>query len=108
MHLRLKQNRIATIALLPGVNISVSIVDSPIQEVRPQPSLAPRQSEGGRNGRDLMSIIADAIWPHLRPRVEECITLAEGEDLHSSGSSQRRNKRKPPTQSHLPLKSSKR
>jgi hypothetical protein len=81
VHLRLKQPRIATVALLPGVNISIPIADFAGQETsRQQPTQSNRPQETvirATGGRDIVAGLADALWLHLRPRVEQCIASAQ-------------------------------
>lgn len=104
VHLRIKFGTLATIALLPGVNISILTSGSPAQELRPQPAQPLRQSENMRPSRNPVALIADAIWPYLRPYVEELIDSKPERDIYSTnyGPSNRRR-----SSSQLPLKGSK-
>jgi hypothetical protein len=106
VHLRLKQGRIATITLLPGVNVAIPVADPPTPETRPQSTQSARQTESVRDSRGVMALIADAIWPHIRPRVEECIRTTREDSSESPNYSRPRNKRKP-SASQLALKDSK-
>src|SRR5208283_3504151 len=67
VHLRIKQGKIATVALLPGVNISVGITNLAAQDARGEAARTGRQMEstvGSRANRDVVAAIADAIWPY--------------------------------------------
>jgi hypothetical protein len=104
VHLRIKYGTLATIALLPGVNISISIIDSAAQEIRPQPIQPARQSDSMRPGRNPVALIADAIWPYLRPHVEDLVNSMHERDVYSPNYGPS-NKRR--STSQLPLKESK-
>jgi hypothetical protein len=103
VHLRIKQGKIATIALLPGVNIANSINDLPAQDLKPQFAQPVRHTEGIRDNRGIWGLIADSIWPHIRTRVEEYI---QDSDFDSAAYRRSRNKRKS-TGSQLALRGSK-
>jgi hypothetical protein len=100
VHLRLKQARNATVALLPGVNVVNSINGHSSMESRPQATRPSRPFELPRES-SLIASIADSIWPYLRPRVEEYISSAHVDDAESSNDSRTRNKRRPPSQLNL-------
>jgi hypothetical protein len=108
VHLRIKQARVATVALLPGVNILVPLNDATRQDARPQrpqQTQVVRQMEPLRSSRDPIAVFADAIWPHLRSRVEQCIRLAQDDDQYSPYERSQNKRRGSPSQ--MPLKSSK-
>jgi hypothetical protein len=105
VHLRIKQNRVATVALLPGVNILIplnGVVKS--ESKRQQSSESMRPIESGKVNRDLALAIADVIWPLLRPRVDECIKLSQDTEFYESD---RRSRNKQRTSSQMPLKRAK-
>jgi hypothetical protein len=103
VHLRIKQARIVTIAVLPGVNVFVSIAESPVQEFPKDSARNERQGPYSPviANRDSGSAIVDALWPYILLRLEDYLKSAQG------GSQGSRNKRKAGSQSHLPLKDSK-
>jgi hypothetical protein len=112
VHLRLKQARIATVALFPGVNVSIPVSDPPAHEIRkPETIRTTRRIESSsavRRADNIMATLADALWPYLRTQVEEVIvsSLEEGSDSEGLEEGQYRNKRTPSPQSQLPLKDS--
>ncbi len=102
VHLRIKQAKIATVALLPGVNIAIAIGESTGTETKQENVGRGNQDKVTSVGRDFAVAIAEAVWPHLRPRVEEYINSKQGNEF---GTSSRRGKRKT-SQGQLPLKNS--
>jgi hypothetical protein len=106
VHLRIKQSEFMTISLLPGVNAVVSIADSPVQEAKRSPVQAPRPPEAPRIGRDIGSALAEAVWPYLRARVEEYMISVLDEGDRSPGEGQSGSRRRPGSQAHLPLRTS--
>jgi len=105
VHLLLKQGKIATIALLPGVNIANALSDLPVQELKPQMTHPSRYTEEIRDNRGIWGMIADSIWPHLRPRIEEYIR-SRGNEFNYTTDNRSRTKRKS-NASQLALKGSK-
>jgi hypothetical protein len=83
VNLRIKQARIVTVALLPGVNVLVPIGDNMLREAKTSESanVASRSDISNRVGakNDPMAVIADAIWPHLRARMEKFNDSAQAE-----------------------------
>jgi hypothetical protein len=117
VHLKVKQARIATVAILPGVNIPISAADSALQEQpKQQPLERVRVTQNASSktpeSRDIFAALADAIWPHLQPRVEDCIGAPDEEQTsrQSAGGFQtgHRGRRTAGSQSVLPLKDSRR
>jgi len=115
VHLRLKQARIATVALFPGVNVSIPVADVGAQEAgKQQPTQTNRLRETvirPMGGRDVIAALADAIWPHLRPRVKDCIAEEQEENTPRRNSEEpqgNRSRRRSTSQSELPLKDSRR
>jgi hypothetical protein len=102
VHLRLK-TRIATVALVPGVNIAIPTADLATQELgRKEPPREGRQAE--TSSGNPIAVLADAIWPHLRGRIEDRIVSLRDDSEWGSPDSQRgRGKRKSNSQSQLPL-----
>jgi len=107
VRLRVKQARIMTVALFPGVNISIPVADSLSQDtLKVEPTGSRQQAEpkvAAGSKQDVLSTIAEAIWPYLRVRVEDFV-----EGLQDSGGAQSgRAKRKAKDQAQLPLNNQK-
>jgi hypothetical protein len=96
VHLRIKQARIATIAIIPGVNISVLVSEAPVDSGKESGRNERQQPFSQVGNRDTGALIADAIWPHIQKRIEDYVKSLQ------TGSQGGRNKRK--TGSQLPLK----
>ena len=90
VHLRIKQARIVTIALMPGVNIPVLIGESPSIGLRERTSQSRKRAERIPNDTkpELMAQLADALWPYIRERVED----VSGRTTVKSGGMQRGSK----------------
>lgn len=114
VHLRVKQGRVATVGLLPGVNVSVPIGELRVQDTGRQG--AARQARptehqiATQRNPDIFSALANAIWPYLRARIQDTIEGMQEEDVldNSVGSQPTRTRRKSTSQSQLPLKDSRR
>ncbi len=93
VHLRLKQSRIATIALFPGVNLAVPFAEQPEgprQNVRVYATQSPPPDSA-------WATVADAIFPHILKRLrEDGANSSEGLEGSSRGirSSRKGNQRK--------------
>lgn len=97
VHLRIKQMRVVTVSLLPGVNVSISLAE-PVEPRRSQPEASPRQSAQTLSyERDFLAGMADALWPYLEPR----IAGVTGGTSSGSKAMFKRNKKNP--QQKLPL-----
>ena len=72
VHVRIKQAKVVTIALIPGVNMLVPVGDYSDTRFRKPTSRGRRVSSGVHGGTRLnpFAVLADALWPHLRKRVE--------------------------------------
>jgi hypothetical protein len=84
VHLRLKQSRVATIALFPGVNVAVPFADQVVD--------TPRQAERSRTDQTLIgtdaawAVVAEALAPYLIPRLREALDQATESGDRSSKS----------------------
>ena len=108
VHLKIKQARILSVALLPGVNVFVPISEISAPEIR-------RGDAEGINrpiqestilpasGHDLVAMLADALWPHLENRVKASINNSKSQQSKPRTSSKRRNRRKSDPQERLSL-----
>jgi hypothetical protein len=104
VYLRIKTENTATVALLPGVNISIAIKNSAAAaEARIQSAAPSRTTDNVRPTRNPISLFAEAIWPYLRPHVEELMRLRDNQDFSKTNydSAYRRRSQQ------LPLKGSK-
>ena len=111
VHLRLKQSRAATVALLPGVNVAFPIMEPGIQE--PARSDVVRyggqadQRFASRGSADPIAVFADALWPYLRARLERSLRnreLSNQSYRNRDKAASDRNRAKVPSQSGLPLR----
>ncbi|MYH28343.1 MAG: hypothetical protein F4137_05695 [Acidobacteria bacterium] len=73
VHLRVKQSRLLSVALFPGVNVAIPVADSMVEEDR---SSDGRRESGGvgapvghDSGGNLFPLLAEAVWPFIRPKV---------------------------------------
>ena len=114
VHLRIKQARVLSVALFPGVNVSIPIADTAARESAEWEERTKQQSlaEGvptGAHRQVLLETLAGALWPFLRPLVNEATRQGSlAEDRSKKRSSQRsRNKRKDGAPGQLSLKNSK-
>ena len=105
VHLKVKQARLLTVELLPGVNVPIPIGESAAHSIsKPGVNRVSRTSETPT--RDPMGVLAEAMWPHIRARVDEYLAgMQRDEDSGRDDESAQRNrgKRKGGTQPHLPL-----
>jgi hypothetical protein len=112
VHLRLKQSRIATVALLPGVNVSIPLAaQETARPEAPKGNLAPSALiPGFPNTVAALTAAADALWPYIRDRVAEYTDrrMKSGvTERHSEEPEPSQIRRKPDVQSDLPLRDSK-
>jgi hypothetical protein len=104
VHLRIKQSRIATVSLNPGVNMPVSLAEQSAESRTGESTT--RERYGGNIGRlinpESLDALSDAVWRRLRGRLEsyvETIALSTFRNLERSRG------RRASQQSKLPLKS---
>ena len=77
VHLRIKQAKLLSVALYPGVNIAIPIVDTTAEEGtqwRPRQSSSGKELIGAHHG-DSLETLAVALWPFLRPFVTEATAM---------------------------------
>jgi hypothetical protein len=92
VHLRIKEDARIAVAVFPGVNMSLPLTEVPKPEIRrPQAPEPVHHYEGPRGNRDLAVMLADLVWPILRPRIEHSIRSADVDNYYDS-SLRRRNK----------------
>lgn len=75
VHLRIKQSRVLSVALLPGVNVAVPITEATPVDTRPPPRTTESigRTVTTRNSLDPMAILADALAPYLVERIKDLI-----------------------------------
>ena len=104
VYLRIKQARMLSVALYPGVNVAVPIVETTAREK--EEARQERQSQGGEVAVDpegSLEVLAGALWRYIQPLVvREMAQHAAAEGRGGSGRGRRRA-----SSSQLPLKSSK-
>ena len=112
VHLRIKQAKVVTVALLPGVNIAIPVVDTGSREDTMWESRPGRAVSGDAESpielADLLQVLAVRLWPYLRPLVAE--VKGEGSTPEGAGGKrvQRgRAKRGGSAVSQLPLRNTK-
>jgi hypothetical protein len=111
VNLKLKQARIVSLALLPGVNISIPIGEplSPVERASDISSeatteMSARAREKSYPGQDPLAVLADAIWPYLETRLDKrTATRARSKTSGLADGSRRRGRLKV-SQAGLPLK----
>jgi hypothetical protein len=104
VHLRMKQATLATVALLPGVNVLVPTTETSVQATRPQASQPARETSMARTSRDPFVSLADALWPYLRSRVEDFIRTKGDDAPRVEGP---RSKNRAQSNTKLPLRDTK-
>ena len=108
VHLKIKQAKVLSVSLFPGVNIAIPIADSSALENTYQREREPKRviaSEGstGQN-ENLLGILADTLWPHLRPLViDETTQRFVGKRRGRTASQEGTRKEKSDDASQLPL-----
>ena len=111
VHLRIKQSRVVSVALYPGVNIAIPILDTSAAERSHRRTPGPMQNGpseqlAGDSG-NLLKTISMALWPYLRPLViEETLQRSIPRKRRASSSQRTRRKGKADTGSQLPLRGS--
>jgi hypothetical protein len=103
VHLRIKQARLITVALYPGVNISIPVADSSQSPVS-RSDLQRRNTVPDMPGvpQEAMNALIQALWPQVQGRIDQYLRNSAG-NLRPSNDDKGRPKRKPGSQSQLPL-----
>ena len=100
VHLRIKQSRVLTVSILPGVNIFVPISPDMAQDVR---GPAEDRGEPSDAPADPMAVLASAMWPYFQTLMEHRDYSGDARNS-SSGRSKRSRSKREGTQSKLPLR----
>jgi len=109
VHLRVKQARLVTVELIPGVNVTIPIAESGVQPV-PKPESNRSVPVTEPSIRDPLGPLADALWPHFRARLDDYLSSDRSRNANEDdeNAQRNRNKRKAGGQSQLPLGNPKR
>jgi hypothetical protein len=98
VHLRIKQARVISVAIMPGANVSLPLPEGPGGDARRlevesrknhHQVRSPPESEGEHN----LNVLAESLWPHLKSYVERSIDSAT-DRLRPSGASNRKGGKK--------------
>jgi hypothetical protein len=110
VHLRLKQARSATIALLPGVNVAVPLSEGTTTSPPTRPQEGVRRgpqdwSPGTRSAEVAMGALADLLLPYIEARLMRRLRsgMQEPASSYRGGDKRSRSRPKGATQSGLPL-----
>jgi hypothetical protein len=88
------------LALMPGLNVLVPIAEAGAKEMgQGDASRSSRESTRPTASRDALAVFVDAIWPQLRPRIEDLLQT----ELNDERSDSYRKKQKGASQENLPL-----
>ncbi|WP_133164316.1 hypothetical protein [Solimonas fluminis] len=95
VHLKLKQQRIGTVALYPGVNISIALADAgDTRTVEHDQKPATKASTSPPVDNALAATLANLLWPHIAERVravaEESASSSSKKKTSSSSKEQKR------------------
>jgi hypothetical protein len=107
VHLRVKQSRTLSVALFPGVNLAIPLPEAiqsqnrAEQQTRPVPVGSPPDS-------NLMGSLADALWPHIQPRVAALMRNGQIATTANENARRNRDKKRTGSQGNLPLDKPKR
>jgi hypothetical protein len=89
VYLKIKQLRVVSVSLLPGVNISISYTEG-MREAAPEPiESAPRLSNPPRLDRNVLSSLADALFPYFEARLDHTRNRYGGRKQQKSGTARR-------------------
>jgi hypothetical protein len=101
VHLRIKQSRVLTVAVLPGVNISLPIASDASHEVASTSAGYEEATPFVRN--EEFARLANSLWPYLRELMQGS-NFGNGQYGNDVRISKSRNQRRSGAQSKLPLK----
>jgi hypothetical protein len=109
VYLKLKQSRVATVALYTGVNIAFPIGEQKAQEPRLNPEESDLNSNANRDRsrvrNDAWEVVADAVWPYIRNRISMQQANDRSNEYGSRSYAKNRTNKRPVSQTKLPLKS---
>lgn len=105
VHLRIKQARVLSVALLPGVNVSVPISETSPAEARsvPRASGTVERSTSARASSDPMAVLAKALAPYLVEPMRALLGAPETSEEPASASARSSRSRGAKRDAQLPL-----
>ena len=108
VHLRIKQAKVLSVSLYPGVNIAIPIVDGTALDSTYRDSREPKEAVASESQtssiENPLGTLAHALWPHLKPLViEETSQLFTAKRRSKAGSPRSQQKAKSDHASQLPL-----
>lgn len=104
VHLRIKQSRVLSVALLPGVNIAVPVAEPTSVDTRPPRTAEPMaRTANVRSSPDPMAILAEALAPHLIERFKELMGVPSAPQPSTESSSRSSRSRGAKRDAELPL-----
>jgi hypothetical protein len=106
VNLRIKQSRVATVSLVTGVNLAVSIGDQKSFDEREISRDVGERSDSRQPqlGDDLWRSVADAVWPYLQDRMGLRSNNERQDQYRERNYSKNRSNKRPSNQSKLPLR----
>ena len=109
VHLKVKQARLLTVALLPGVNVSIPISDSSVQSASKADTNRPARVPGP-SPSDPVGALVDVMWPYMRTRLDEYMAGPQRHDYSNQDAenAQRNRGKRKSGQPQLPLGNPKR
>lgn len=108
VHLRIKQTKVLSVSIFPGVNIAIPIVDAATSEVTYGETSEQRHiteiAEPTSSEDNVLRMVAEALWPHLRPLViDETTQRFAAKRRGGAGSKGNGRKEKSGAAAQLPL-----
>jgi len=110
VHLRVKQARVLTVELVPGVNVSVTVGETGMQNL-PKAEMTRPARAADLSRRDPLATIIDALWPHIVPRLDDYFAASQRADYSEAddeNAQRNRSRRKSGHQPPLPIGNPKR
>ena len=108
VHLRIKQAKVLSVSLFPGVNIAIPVADTVTAEQTIRNAEEPRdlveREDLGENRESELASLAAALWPYLLPLViDETTSRFTAKRRAKTGSQETKRKGKSNDGSQLPL-----
>jgi hypothetical protein len=109
VHLKVKQARLLTVELVPGVNVCIPIGEANLQGAsKPDTTRPARVPES--SPPDAIGALVEAMWPHIRARMEDYLSGPQRHDYSAreDENTQRNRGKRKANQPQLPLGNPKR
>jgi hypothetical protein len=97
VHLKVKQARLLTVQVFPGVNVAVSLSEQPNSQSFPKPDSSRTVRALENTTRDPIGLLVDVMWPNIKARLDahlEAVLSDEGSQREEEGTQRNRGKRK--------------